>query len=1145
MKKTKLLTILLLLVFSMLMIVSCGEKTFVVSFDSCGGTATASVTLNAGESVSKPEDPTREGHDFLGWYCGDVLYDFSSAVTSDLTLSAKWAPTIKPETLTGNWKGTGTFGEDEYRYYLSFLAGGAPSLRIIHNGTELHLIGVKASSERGMLKISFAHGGTQELLLSVSSTLSGTGMKGEAIVLKQYEDVTVTYHFANGKTESVVVDKGTAIPLPALSVTGDVLLDAWYDMLGTPYTGTELATADIDIYEALYTNGLKIENGRVIAYEGDAADVIVPRFYKGISVTEIGDSAFEDCDIKSIKLPLSIKAIGARAFCNCSSLDSVKLDGVETIGEKAFYNCTSFHSITIPSSVKSIGFAALASDMMISEYEESIMYAPIESKLEDVFLDSIIGNSDSSAFFAYMFGAPSAEYMNYYEGGTTVTVNGEEKVVDIIYCLPMSLKQIYLTGCESVPEKAFYNCFYIELISFLSSVKTIGNSAFECCYYANIERLESLETVGDRAFYATAFDGEKMPHLSYIGDLAFANTLIYEMAFSSKLTHIGTSAFAYTGLREIILPKDLQYLGSTAFFGCNYLEDVYFLSAEPCEIGSTPFTEVDEEGTVYYSAAMVWVPNASSAIAYRNHVNMRDYAASLFSIDYQGKTGYITEGDCLIGYINKDDERLVTLTVPEGIKEIADYAFYNRRDIEDIVMPEGFTKIGKYAFYNCTSVQNLILPSTIKEIDDYAFTGFFVGNNISRLYFPEGFERIGEGAFMSSFNLKIVELPSTLKYIGYLAFGMSNSLERISFSSTTPPEVGSYQNNQEVLTEIFSIINAGKTIIYVPHGRIDGTPIYEIYKSTAGFSNYASYIKAKPEGEEVGHYGNGKFFIDLDGCDTVTLSTLVESDVDTSGDGGTRYELQTQMGQYVLLGAVLQMTFPDGEEVRAIYSNRTIIMSYHGESLNLTEPRYYYDSYNWTNFKLYGNGNEGYGLFDMYGSFLTPFEWKIDGAEFMIKIDGNNKLPEHSEYAGVVEYKGSYDAAGDSFKVSFMLNDYEQIMDFNCERNDVIYAAGESIRFYGTYKCFAPQNPEFAMFTFVSYGNGKVDVYIGEQVYKNCTYTMENGIITIDFQTNILTFEMDANGFLDGDFFGTACHFVYVDELMDSTKLPSRDDAPE
>ncbi len=430
----------------------------------------------------------------------------------------------------------------------------------------------------------------------------------------------------------------------------------------------------------------------------------------------------------------------------------------------------------------------------------------------------------------------------------------------------------------------------------------------------------------------------------------------------------------------------------------------------------------------------------------------------------------------------------------------------------------------------------------MKEIDDYAFTGFFVGNNISRLYFPEGFERIGEGAFMSSFNLQIVELPSTLKYIGYLAFGMSNSLERIYFSSQTPPQIGTYENDQEVLTEIFSIINAGKTIIYVPHGSVNGTPVYEIYKSTPGFSSFADFVKAKPEGEEVGHYGNGKFFIDLDGCDTVTFSMLVECEVDTSEDGGTRYELQTRKGQYVLLGAILQMTFADGEVVNAVYMNRSIVMSYGGENLNLTEPRYYYDSYNWTNFKLYGNGNEGLGLFDMYGSFLTPFEWKINGSEFVIRIDGNNKLPEHSAYAGVVEYKGSYDSVADVFQVSFMLNDYEQIMNFNCGRNNVVYAAGEAIRFYGTYKCYAEQNPDYAMFTFVSYGNGKVDVYIGEQVYRDCTYTMENGVITIDFQTLTLTFTMDANGRLDGDFLGTACHFVYVDELMDSTKLPSRDD---
>ena len=40
--------------------------------------------------VEKPADPTREGYKFLGWYVGEDAYDFSTPVTDDLTLTAKW-----------------------------------------------------------------------------------------------------------------------------------------------------------------------------------------------------------------------------------------------------------------------------------------------------------------------------------------------------------------------------------------------------------------------------------------------------------------------------------------------------------------------------------------------------------------------------------------------------------------------------------------------------------------------------------------------------------------------------------------------------------------------------------------------------------------------------------------------------------------------------------------------------------------------------------------------------------------------------------------------------------------------------------------------------------------------------------------------
>ena len=88
MKKTKLLIILVSLFLMVLTITSCGKKTFVVSFDGANGTESVSLSVNDGQSVDEPAAPTRDGYDFLGWYNGDEPYDFSSAVTSDLILTA-------------------------------------------------------------------------------------------------------------------------------------------------------------------------------------------------------------------------------------------------------------------------------------------------------------------------------------------------------------------------------------------------------------------------------------------------------------------------------------------------------------------------------------------------------------------------------------------------------------------------------------------------------------------------------------------------------------------------------------------------------------------------------------------------------------------------------------------------------------------------------------------------------------------------------------------------------------------------------------------------------------------------------------------------------------------------------------------------
>ena len=46
--------------------------------------------VQAGETAIEPDVPSRQGYQFTDWYLDDTKYDFNTAVTGDMTLTAKW-----------------------------------------------------------------------------------------------------------------------------------------------------------------------------------------------------------------------------------------------------------------------------------------------------------------------------------------------------------------------------------------------------------------------------------------------------------------------------------------------------------------------------------------------------------------------------------------------------------------------------------------------------------------------------------------------------------------------------------------------------------------------------------------------------------------------------------------------------------------------------------------------------------------------------------------------------------------------------------------------------------------------------------------------------------------------------------------------
>jgi len=64
--------------------------TYQVTFDADNGTTPVVVTVNAGETVARPNDPVKTGYTFDDWYLGTTVFNFTTPINENITLVAKY-----------------------------------------------------------------------------------------------------------------------------------------------------------------------------------------------------------------------------------------------------------------------------------------------------------------------------------------------------------------------------------------------------------------------------------------------------------------------------------------------------------------------------------------------------------------------------------------------------------------------------------------------------------------------------------------------------------------------------------------------------------------------------------------------------------------------------------------------------------------------------------------------------------------------------------------------------------------------------------------------------------------------------------------------------------------------------------------------
>jgi uncharacterized repeat protein (TIGR02543 family) len=206
---------------------------YTVTFNSNGGSAVASQSVNYGSAATTPASPTLAGHVFAGWYADSGLltaWNFSTnLITGNVTIYAKW--TVNQYTVTFNSNGGSVVASQSVNYGSTATAPASPTL------TGFTFAGWYADS--GLLTA-----------WNFSTTLVTTNVTIYAKwTINQY---TVTFNSNGGSAvSSQSVNYGSTATAPASPTLTGYTFAGWYadsGLLTAWNFSTTLVTTNVTIY---------------------------------------------------------------------------------------------------------------------------------------------------------------------------------------------------------------------------------------------------------------------------------------------------------------------------------------------------------------------------------------------------------------------------------------------------------------------------------------------------------------------------------------------------------------------------------------------------------------------------------------------------------------------------------------------------------------------------------------------------------------------------------------------------------------------------------------------------------------------------------------------------------------------------------
>lgn len=316
-------------------------------------------------------------------------------------------------------------------------------------------------------------------------------------------------------------------------------------------------------------------------------------------------------------------------------------------------------------------------------------------------------------------------------------------------------KVTFLEGCAEIPSLWFASCSALKTIVWPSTMKSIGDAAFE---YAGLETLtlpEGFNSLGERCFKNSKLVNVVLPNsLTEIPREAFYNCRrLQTVQMSDNVTSIGVSAFdncAY--LTTMNMPLSIETIGNSAFSGCEaWKYEGEMKTPNLKSIGHSVFY-LCSSLNCDYTVPHLWdqLPNSIFRCSGFKSLTLSE---GITSIEHSA-------------FLNSNTQ---TYNLPKSLKEIGTSAF-REAYVKEVNFAPGTSleKIDKYTFEKCIKLEAVNnIPSDLKVIEEYAFNGCY---NLKALRLPEGLTTIGNNAFYGCKALESMNLPKSLTTLGTSAF---------------------------------------------------------------------------------------------------------------------------------------------------------------------------------------------------------------------------------------------------------------------------------------------------------------------------------------------------------------------------------------